>query len=62
MNKLTTREAAEVLGVSERRIRAMLDQGKFPNAEKFGHIWMIDPADLERAEVRDRKPGKPKKR
>ena len=38
----------------------MLDW-KFPNAEKFGHIWMIDPADRT-SRGQGRKPGKPKKR
>ena len=42
---LTYRQAAEVLGVSERSIWTLVDQGSLP-AVRFGRSVRIDPADL----------------
>jgi excisionase family DNA binding protein len=56
MKLLTTQEAAERLGVTSTRIRAMIIAGRLP-AEKFGHVHMIREEDL--ALVADRKPGRP---
>lgn len=56
-NLLTTTEAAAELGVTRRRVVAMIDSGIL-RAEKFGTQWLIRPADL--AKVGDRKPGRPK--
>lgn len=58
MTILTTAEAAEQLGVSSRRLRALIKSGKLP-AEKFGTAYMINEKDLKL--VKDRKPGRPKK-
>lgn len=58
MAKLTTRQAAEKLGISIRRINALIQSGQLA-AEKFGPINMIDEADLKLVE--DRKPGRPPK-
>ena len=58
MAKLTTRQAAEKLGISIRRINALIESGHLP-AEKFGPINMIDEDDLKLVE--DRKPGRPPK-
>jgi excisionase family DNA binding protein len=57
MKLLTTQEAAERLGVTSVRVRAMILAGRLP-AEKFGHVHMIREEDL--ALVADRKPGRPK--
>lgn len=54
--KLTTREAAERLGVSMPRVRQMILSGDLP-AEKFGRDLMIDEKDL--ALVADRPLGRP---
>lgn len=53
---MTVADAAKELGVSERRIRAMVGSGRL-KAAKFGRAWMIDPVDLDA--VRERKPGRP---
>ena len=42
---LTYRQAAEVLGVSERSIWTLVDQGTLP-AVRFGRSVRIDPVDL----------------
>jgi excisionase family DNA binding protein len=58
MAKLTTRQAAEKLGISIRRVNALIQSGQL-RAEKFGPINMIDEDDLKLVE--DRKPGRPPK-
>lgn len=57
MTILTTTEAAERLGITARRLRALIKVGKLP-AEKFGTAYMINEKDL--ALVKNRKPGRPK--
>ena len=58
MNLLTTKETAEKLGVSVRRIQAMITEGSLP-ATKLGRDYVIKESDLEF--VKDRKPGRPSK-
>jgi excisionase family DNA binding protein len=53
---LTTREAAERLGVSAARVRQLVLAGNLP-AEKFGRDLMIKEADLKL--VRNRPVGRP---
>src|SRR5215468_4711683 len=56
MSALTTKDAAEKLGVSPRRILQFIDEGRLP-AERFGRDYMIKESDLKL--VQDRKPGRP---
>ena len=56
MKYLTTDQAGEILGVSGRRVRALITAGRLP-AHKFGKAWMIDKKDLQKVAVR--KPGRP---
>lgn len=58
MELLTTQQAAERLGVSEGRVRALILAGRLP-AEKFGKAHMIREENLKLVE--DRKPGRPRK-
>lgn len=58
MNLLTTKEVAGRLGVSVRRVHALIQDGRLP-AEKFGRDYMIKEEDLKL--VADRKPGRPPK-
>lgn len=53
---LTTAQAAEKLGISSRRVLALIQAERLP-AEPFGHTYMIREKDL--ALVRNRKPGRP---
>ena len=55
---LSTKEAAEILQVTDRRVRAMITAGKL-KAKKIGRDYVIMPEELEK--VKNRKPGKPKK-
>lgn len=56
MTLLTTRDVANQLGVTPRRILALIQAGRLP-ATKHGRDWFVDAADLEG--VRVRTPGRP---
>lgn len=55
---LTTREVAERLGVSQARVRALIQSGRLPS-QQFGRDHLINESDLRLVE--DRKPGRPPK-
>lgn len=55
---LTTSQAAKLLGVTPRRIQAMIAAGRLP-AKKHGRDWQIKDADAIAAGKRT--PGRPKK-
>jgi len=57
-NLLTTRQAAERLNISLRRVRALIEAGRLPS-QQYGRDHLINEADLEL--VRERKPGRPTK-
>lgn len=57
---MTTADAASQLGISERRVLVLIDEGRLP-ARKLGNQWIIHPDDLERDDIRNRKPGRPPK-
>ena len=44
---LTTRQTARILGVNTARIRQLIDSGDL-EANKFGHVWSIKRASVER--------------
>jgi excisionase family DNA binding protein len=56
MDMLTTKEVAERLGVTMRRIQALIKNGRLP-AQKFGRDYMVKEKDLKL--VAERKPGRP---
>lgn len=53
---ISTKQAARILGVSPRRVRALITSGRLP-AKMVGRDWLIEKPDLERVMVR--KPGRP---
>ena len=55
---LTTSEVAERLGVSLRRVRQLIEEGRLPS-QQFGRDHLIKESDLKLVE--DRKPGRPPK-
>src|SRR5881296_143930 len=55
---LTTKEVAERLGVTMKRVQAMIRDERLP-AEKRGRDYFIREEDLKLVE--DRKPGRPSK-
>ena len=54
--RLTTKEAAGRLGVSVRRVQALIAAGRLP-AQKIGRDWIIPEHAL--LAVAERKPGRP---
>ena len=58
MERLTTKQVGEILGVSQRRVIALIEQGKL-KADKFAGVYAIANKDLEA--VRNRKNGRPPK-
>jgi len=53
---ISTKEAAEELGVTTIRVRALIRDGRLP-ALKISRDWIIRRSDLDL--VRVRKPGRP---
>ncbi len=58
MKLLTTKETAVKLGVSVRRVQAMITDGSLP-ATKLGRDYVIKESNLKLVE--NRKPGRPSK-
>lgn len=56
---LTTRQAAEKIGVTPGRIHQLIQAGVI-KAQRYGQIWLIQETDLEQSKW-CRKPGKKKK-
>ncbi|HEX8736503.1 MAG TPA: hypothetical protein VF721_14330 [Pyrinomonadaceae bacterium] len=59
--RLTTKEAAAELGVTEGRIRQMMKAGQIVDVEQFGKSHAISAAEIEKLKHADRKPGRPPK-
>jgi len=58
---MTTLEAAELLGVSDRRVRAMISSGIL-KARRYGKRKLfIDPEDARTLKKQHRAPGRPRK-
>jgi excisionase family DNA binding protein len=55
---ISTLTAARRMGFSARRINALIKEGRLP-AQKIGGIWLINPADLDRLEIKPQ--GRPPK-
>lgn|SRR5574341_9636 len=53
---LSTGQAAERLGISERGVRQLIDSGTLP-AQKFGGLWFIHPRSLGLPSVTGRRRG-----
>lgn len=57
-NLISSKEAAAKLGLSLRRVQALITDGRLP-AQKIGNSYVVNEKDLEL--VRERTPGRPKK-
>jgi len=58
MKIIGTTEAGRRLGISDARVRALIESGRL-KATKVGGAWLIDPKDLNA--VKERKVGRPRK-
>lgn len=47
MNYLTTQEAADLWGISRRRVTVLCDEGRVKGAIRKGKVWLI-PAKAEK--------------
>ena len=56
---LTTQETAQLLGVSVRRVTALIEAGDL-QARKFGRSWAVDEESAREYATRERKAGRPK--
>lgn len=56
-NLLSTSEVAAILGITRRRVLALIKAGRLP-AQRIGDSWIIRRQDLEL--VKDRKRGRPR--
>lgn len=59
MKLISTEDAAKALGVSDRRVRQLIDEGKLP-AQTIGGTYVINEADLDAVKVYG-KAGRPPK-
>ena len=59
MNLLSTKEAAEKLGISPIRVRQLIQEGKI-QATRVGRDYVIDEKDLANTKIYG-KAGRPKK-
>ncbi|MDQ3064419.1 MAG: helix-turn-helix domain-containing protein [Acidobacteriota bacterium] len=59
MNLIGTKEASGRLGISQKRVQALIKNGQLP-AQKVGRDWLIKENDLEK--VAERKVGRPAKK
>jgi len=57
-DRVTTKEAARILGVTDGRVRQMILKGQLP-AKRFGRALTLARSDVE--SLRGRKSGRPKK-
>jgi len=57
-DRVTTKEAARILGVTDGRVRQMILNGQLP-AKRFGRALTLSRSDVE--SMRGRKAGRPKK-
>jgi len=55
--EFTTAQAADKLGISQRRVRAMVQAGRIEARHLTPRMLLIDAKEL--AKVKNRKPGRP---
>jgi excisionase family DNA binding protein len=58
-NLIGTKEAAEKLGVSLRRVQQLIELGRLP-AKRIGRDYLIEEKDLSKVTIHG-KPGRPPK-
>jgi excisionase family DNA binding protein len=61
MGVIGTEEAARRLGLSMGRLTTMIRTGVL-RAQKIGHTWVLDEAEVERVSKLDRPRGRPRKK
>lgn len=59
-NLITVAEAAEIIGVSDVRVRQFIAKGRLKPAQTVGKMHFLDAAAVRKFAKKDRKPGRPK--
>jgi len=57
---MTTKLAAKILGVTTRRVVAMIQSNQLP-AKKFGRLWILNGSDVYKFAKMHRPVGRPRK-
>lgn len=57
---LSVKEAADLLGVTQRRVLQFRAEGRLRGAKRFGKSWAIAKSEVERFADEPRNPGRPK--
>jgi len=57
---LSTRDAAEILGVTECRVLQFRQEGRLRAAKRFGKSWAFYESEVRRFAEEPRSPGRPK--
>ncbi|MEN8235678.1 MAG: excisionase family DNA-binding protein [Actinomycetota bacterium] len=58
MGYMSVQDAADVIGVTDRRIRAMIADGVL-GAERVGDRWLLNNSEVDRLHATRRQPGRP---
>ena len=52
MEFMTTKQAAEIWGISPRRVAILCEQGRIKGVKKAGTVWLIPPASEKPQDAR----------
>lgn len=56
---VTTKEAADICGVSAIRVRQFVSEGRLKNVVRQGQLLFLDEQEVQEFAKRDRPPGRP---
>lgn len=57
MEFMTTKEAAKLWGISQRRVAILCEQGRIDGAKKAGIVWLMPPETKKPNDARRKKEG-----
>ncbi len=57
----STKQVAEMLGISDGRLRQLIISGQAEPDQKVGGVWLFTDDEIERLRGRKQKPGRAKK-
>ena len=60
MDFITTKQAAVLWNISQRRVSLLCEQGRIPGAQKAGIVWLIPPDAKKPDDARKHNRGKGK--
>ena len=52
MDFMTTKQAAELWGISDRRVAILCEQGRIDGVKKAGATWLLPPDAVKPADAR----------